>query len=110
MVLGILDENAYIILGSLDSSIKSFSDILDKTNLPKSSLYVTLVKMLGNDLVIKEGVSYKLTSKGVLIYKTFYDVLSGVTAPQANYVPKVVEPKVSALGRFFSEIKKIFNG
>lgn len=110
MVLGILDENSYIILGSLDSSNKSFQDILDKTKLPKSSLYVTLVKMLGNDLVIREGVSYKLTNKGVLIYKTFHDIIRGVPAPQTNYVPKEIEPKISALGRLFSGIKKIFNG
>jgi predicted transcriptional regulator len=109
MVLGVLDENAYIILGSLDGSMKSFPDILDKTNLPKSSLYVTLVKMLGNGLVIREGVLYKTTNKGVLIYKTFHDIVSGVPAPQTNYVPKEIEPKVSALGKLFNGIKKIFS-
>jgi hypothetical protein len=110
MVLGVIDENAYKILGSLDESVESFPNILYNTNLPKSSVYVTLMKLVENDLVTKVGASYKLSVKGVLIYKTFYDVINGIVVTQAISKPSNIEPKVSALNRFLSGIKKIFSG
>lgn len=110
MVLGIIDENAYKILGSLDGSVESFPNILDNTNLPKSSLYVTLVKLVENDLVTKVGASYELTDKGVLIYKTFHDIINGIVVPHVISEASKIEPKVSALNKFFNGIKKIFGG
>ena len=109
VILGVLDENAYIIMGSLDGSVRSFPDILDNTNLPKSSLYVTLVKLVGNDLVIRDGASYKLTDKGVLIFQTFHDIIQGFVVPQVKSEETQIQPKESMLGKFFSVIKKIFS-
>ena len=109
VILGILDENAYIIMGALDGSVKTFPDLLNSTSLPKSSLYVTLMKLVGNNLVIKNGAYFKLTDKGVSIFHMFHDIIEGVVIPQVKSEVIQSEQRESVLGKFFSGIKKILS-
>ena len=114
MLLGILDENAYTIMGSLESSTKSFSDLLNGTSLPKSSLYVTLMKLVENGLVIRNGAYFELSDKGTSILKTFKGIIGGRVEPKVlpEVQPEMVQSqqKESVLDKFFNGIKKIFGG
>ncbi|MEM3404383.1 MAG: hypothetical protein QXJ17_07610 [Nitrososphaeria archaeon] len=105
MVLGVLDESAYTIMGVLrNSSMKSFSELLSLTRLPKSSLYVTLIKMVDNNLIIRNGAFFKLSDDGVLVYRTFYSIINRTEEPLIEAKEEVQE---STLSRLFKGIKKI---
>lgn len=110
MLLGIFDENAYTIMGSIESETKSFSDILNSTSLPKSSLYVTLMKLVENDLVIRNGSYFELSDKGISIFKAFKGIVNGRAEPKV--IPEIIQSqqKESVLDKFFNGIKKIFRG
>ncbi len=78
MVLGVLDGNSYTIMNALNMSEgepKSFPQLLTLTGLPKSSLYVTLMKMLENGLVERIEFNYRLSGNGQMIYNTFKQIL-----------------------------------
>ncbi|MEM0053654.1 MAG: hypothetical protein QXL89_05665 [Nitrososphaeria archaeon] len=82
MLLGVLDENSYTIMNALnlsDGTPKSFPQLLTITGLPKSSLYVTLMKMLENGLVERVEYNYKLSGNGQMIYNTFRQILENRT-------------------------------
>jgi len=106
MVLGILDESAYTIMSVLqEGSNRSFSELLSLTRLPKSSLYVTLMKMVDNGLVIRNGAFFKLSDNGMLVYRTFYSIINKIEEP----VIKVVEETSgdSTIGKLLKGLKKI---
>lgn len=78
MILGVLDGNSYTIMNALNMSEgepKSFSQLLVLTDLPKSSLYVTLMRMLENGLVERIEFNYRISDNGQMIYNTFKQIL-----------------------------------
>ena len=108
MLLGVFDESAYIIMGSLTHSTQSFSELLNSTNLPKSSLYVTLMKLVENGLVIRNDSYFAVSNKGDYLYKMVYDIIEKGNLPQPKREIVHVEQKESAISKLFSGIKKIF--
>jgi len=106
MVLGILDESAYTIMSVLqEGSNRSFSELLSLTRLPKSSLYVTLMKMVDNGLVIRNGAFFKLSNNGMLIYRTFYSIINKIEEPIIEMVEEAGGE--STIGRLLKGLKKI---
>lgn len=108
MLLGVFDESAYIIIGSLTRSTQSFSELLSSTNLPKSSLYVTLMKLVENGLVIRNGAYFVVSNKGDYLYKTFYEIIEKGNLPQPKIEITREEQKESAISKLFNGIKKMF--
>jgi hypothetical protein len=90
MLLGVFDENSYIIMGNLYKTHKSFPDLLVLTALPKSSLYVALMKLVQNGLVLRDGSQF---NKSSLI--------------RENKEVPVVEQQVSPFTKLLNGIRRI---
>ena len=110
MVLGILDENSYTIMHALnlsDGVPKSFPQLLSLTRLPKSSLYVALMKMIENGLVERVEFNYRLSVSGQMIYNTFKQILENrMPTYEAVKVERV--EKRGAFQRLIEGFRKIF--
>ncbi|MGQ9781399.1 MAG: hypothetical protein ACUVQ8_03990 [Nitrososphaeria archaeon] len=108
MLLGVFDEYAYVIMGSLTGSTKSFSDLLTITKLPKSSLYMTLMKLVENDLVVRNGAYFTLSSKGYALYNAIHEIVVKGNLPQVRTEVTRETQKESTIGKIFGSIRKIF--
>jgi len=107
MLLGVFDECAYVIMGSLTDSTKSFSDLLAGTGLPKSSLYVTLMKLVENGLVVKNGAFFSLSQKGETLYKTIYAITVKPAIPQEKTEVVPEKRRESTISKILGGIKRI---
>ncbi|MCX8188266.1 MAG: hypothetical protein N3F64_00975 [Nitrososphaeria archaeon] len=110
MVLGVLDENSYTIMNALnmsDGKPKSFLQLLTITGLPKSSLYVTLMKMLENGLVERIEFNYRLSNNGQIIYNTFKQILEKRTL-KTDVTKLEKEEKRGAFQKLIEGFRKIF--
>jgi len=110
MVLGVLDENSYTIMDALnmyDGAPKSFPQLLSITRLPKSSLYVALMRMLENGLVERVEFNYRLSGSGRMVYDTFKRILENrVQAAEAKRVERL--EKRGAFDWLIEGFRKIF--
>lgn len=107
MLLGVFDGNSYVIMDNLYQTYKSFPDLLAQTSLPKSSLYVTLMKLVQNGLVVRDGIQFKLSDKGLSLYGVFAKAIDKSVLTQDNKEASAIEQKTSPFTRFLNGIKRI---
>ncbi len=107
MLLGVFDENSYIIMENLYQTYKSFPDLLAQTSLPKSSLYVALVKLVQNGIVLREGNQFKLSERGLPLYEVLASAIDNSSLIRENKEEPVVEQKASPLTKLLNGIRRI---
>jgi predicted transcriptional regulator len=107
MLLGVFDENSYIIMGNLYKTHKSFPDLLVLTALPKSSLYVALMKLVQNGLVLRDGSQFNLSEKGLPLYEVLASADDKSSLIRENKEVPVVEQQVSPFTKLLNGIRRI---
>lgn len=107
MLLGVFDGNSYIIMENLYQTYKSFPDLLAQTSLPKSSLYVTLVKLVQNGIVLRDGNQFKLSEKGLPLYEVLASAIDRSSLTRENKEVPVIEQKASPFAKLLNGIKRI---
>lgn len=70
-MLGVFDAQPILVLESIAITPRSFTEVLNATELPKATIHRALMYLVRNKLAKRAGSRYEITSDGKFVLESF---------------------------------------